>query len=166
MYACPANQYGEIKFWCGDVSKNRTCYADNKKPNSFSFFQWTQGPIDGIAGEASASASATPSAGFPVHTAPPEQQNEASGMVSKTTPVGVGLGIGIPLLVIAACLGLLYYRERKARIGAEMLAAQHARRYDSKPPGYVFHTAPSELHDIHRGHASELPGKSIGELRS
>ncbi|KAK2780860.1 hypothetical protein FQN53_000928 [Emmonsiellopsis sp. PD_33] len=152
LFPCPANADGEWKWWCGDTTGGRTCHeADTStfffwKNGPIDHIAGASPPVSSaVTSDASLSTStstSTPTSSTgsnlpttvnpssnPSPTPDPENKNNNSSssddgdMVKKSTPIAVGLGVGVPLVLVAAFLGVMYYRERAARVRVEQSAA-------------------------------------------
>ncbi|PGG95702.1 hypothetical protein AJ79_09910 [Helicocarpus griseus UAMH5409] len=187
VFPCPANAEGQWKWWCGNTNGGRICDGRDSE-----YWDWVPGPIDHIATSAANEAPTVSTSLLPTSTSllptsrpssetspnsPGQGDNSAgtappdlSDMVKTSTPIAVGLGVGIPLLIIAAFATVLYFRERKAREKAERLHAATL----GMGPQELMDLAKYKMDGTHgrvemdwqtpRRH--ELQGRTVGEMRA
>lgn len=111
--------------WCDDTSKNfNVCHSSDNA----TFFDWVDGRITGIAGrelvvgssktseggngEATATSSATAPLGAPSSSCLSTEPSSRNNVVDR---VAIGLGVGLPLLLIASITAILFVLEKRKR---------------------------------------------------
>jgi hypothetical protein len=115
---------GRWSWWCGQNFNNVCGPADE---NTVIFDYPDDASIIKIAGTVDATSSARATevvqsvAPAAASGSLPASRNSNSDGVSKFVPIAIGMGVGVPLSMIAITLGFFLWKERKRRIIAERL---------------------------------------------
>lgn len=142
---CPPDENGNWRWWCGN---DYTAVCQDVNANTTLFDYVSNGYILDIAGNGTESSASATSGTASMSTAQPTTSGSScpsagantSGMVSQSVPIGVGVGLGVPLALISCALGALFFRERRKRVQAEQTAASNGYyrvATDEKPPSPI-----------------------------
>jgi hypothetical protein len=122
---CPPDANGDWSWWCGQNYTN-VCGTPDKNTSIFDYP--ANAYILKVAGTNNGTSTVVPNTATGTAAAAPLGQTTAcssvgghSSQVPKITPIAVGIGIGVPLAMLAITLGFYYWKERKRRIIAERL---------------------------------------------
>ena len=165
---CPPDANGNWKWWCGQDYTN-VCGRPDKNTSIFDYP--AEASIMRVAGikEAAPSASASP---VPIASATsvssaqatPNTTRRDGETVAKFVPIAVGIGVGVPLAMLAITMGFFFWKERKRRIIAERLGYAGQAVAMAKQNYEVEITAlkPALKHSASRSRSQRQPGRSRG----
>ena len=91
-------------------------------------------------------------------------QRNNGDTVARFVPIAVGIGVGVPLAMIATTFGFFFWKERKRRIIAERLGYAGQAVAIAKQNYEVEITAlkPALKHSVSRSRSQRQPGRSRG----
>lgn len=158
---CPMNANGQWLYWCGQNSETNWC----QQAANASLFEYPSGTALTIVGSnssASGTCSSSSSSGTAAATsslAPLQSCTEAQKQIDMMG-VKVGIGVGVPLLVSALLLLVLWLLERKSRqkLSQQRISEAVPKRVENESLGMAASIAPIyEL--VGQMEPSELPSK-------
>ncbi|KIW09248.1 uncharacterized protein PV09_00172 [Verruconis gallopava] len=122
---CPPDANGQWNWWCGQDYTN-VCGSSNQNTSIFNYpanayILKVAGSENQTTTAISGSATSGTNAATPLDQPASCANGSDKDKVSKMTPIAVGIGVGVPLAMLATTMGFFFWKERKRRIIAERL---------------------------------------------